>query len=264
MRNRVILIAIIALLIGVAFAVGRLVPGGDEGPVLAPLEGELVHDFGNHRMSETMLKLEHTFRLRNKGNRTLHILDVVSTCGCAVADIDRRTVAPGATLAIPVTLTLQQPVRRNETIWVQIAGYDSVRLRVSGAAQRIQNITAATSSILLDAEEEKTILLIATDYATDLEPPRPRVETPAAVQAKAGEWRQIFTGEVAKGRPARWEAVVTVRSPMSAPIRGSKLLIHFDPELTLEIDLSGRPWARNPNDPPFRQADSEDGKKDSL
>jgi hypothetical protein len=60
-----------------------------------------LHDFGS---VERGTPVEYVFRLRNTGTDVLHIEHVKGSCGCTVAVISERDVAPGASAAISVRL----------------------------------------------------------------------------------------------------------------------------------------------------------------
>ena len=73
-------------------------PAAPEGR-LAPLEP--TFDFGT---LERGAKVEHTFRLTNRGDAAVRIDHVKSTCGCTVAVVSARDVAPGGEGRVTVTL----------------------------------------------------------------------------------------------------------------------------------------------------------------
>ena len=60
-----------------------------------------LHDFGS---VERGTQIEHVFRLRNAGTDLLHVEHVKGSCGCTVAVISERDVAPGDSAAISVRL----------------------------------------------------------------------------------------------------------------------------------------------------------------
>lgn len=51
--------------------------------------------------------IEHTFVLKNIGDTTLEISDIRAACGCTVANISSKTVAPGETSELTARLNLQ-------------------------------------------------------------------------------------------------------------------------------------------------------------
>jgi hypothetical protein len=62
---------------------------------------ESVFDFGT---VERGARVDHTFRLPNRGNADLHVDHVKSSCGCTVAVLSERVVPPGGEARIAVSL----------------------------------------------------------------------------------------------------------------------------------------------------------------
>jgi hypothetical protein len=62
-----------------------------------------VHEFGNVEGSAPVI---HTFSVRNEGDSDLVIKKIHAPCGCTTFRLENKTLAPGATLEIPVTLSL--------------------------------------------------------------------------------------------------------------------------------------------------------------
>lgn len=60
-----------------------------------------VHDFGNVGQDQ---RLVHEFTIVNEGNQELSIGRISTSCGCAAALAAQRTVAPGESTTLTVTL----------------------------------------------------------------------------------------------------------------------------------------------------------------
>ncbi len=74
-----------------------------------------------------------SFTLRNKGDRPLIILDVVTSCGCTAAKFEKEPVKPGKETAITVTYTAEEAGLFNKSITVYANTDDSpIRLRIKG------------------------------------------------------------------------------------------------------------------------------------
>ena len=65
---------------------------------------EQVFNFGT---VDSQNAIEHTFVLKNIGDTTLEISDVRAACGCTVANISSKSVAPGETSQLTARLNLQ-------------------------------------------------------------------------------------------------------------------------------------------------------------
>lgn len=63
-----------------------------------------VYHFGVRQETDTVRK---QFSLRNAGDEALEISKVQSSCGCTVATLDEKTIAPGDTVALQVTFALR-------------------------------------------------------------------------------------------------------------------------------------------------------------
>jgi hypothetical protein len=64
---------------------------------------EPLHEFGTVDGSQPAT---HTFTIRNEGDADLVIKKIHAPCGCTTFRLDNKTLAPGASLEIPVTLSL--------------------------------------------------------------------------------------------------------------------------------------------------------------
>lgn len=66
--------------------------------------GERIYDFGT---MDNTLKVEHTFVIENSGGSDLVISRTKTTCGCTVAKLSSKTIAPGETADLNVVFTLR-------------------------------------------------------------------------------------------------------------------------------------------------------------
>jgi hypothetical protein len=64
---------------------------------------EPLHDFGT---VDGSAPASHTFTLRNEGDADLLIKKIHAPCGCTTFRLENKTLAPGSTLELPVTLSL--------------------------------------------------------------------------------------------------------------------------------------------------------------
>lgn len=63
-----------------------------------------TYEFGDMENTETV---EHTFIIRNEGDLSLEISNVRAACGCTVANISSKLVAPGGQTEVTARLSLQ-------------------------------------------------------------------------------------------------------------------------------------------------------------
>ncbi|MBQ4621470.1 MAG: DUF1573 domain-containing protein [Bacteroidaceae bacterium] len=74
-----------------------------------------------------------SFTLRNRGDRPLIILDVVTSCGCTAATFEKEPVKPSKETAITVTYTAEEAGMFNKSITVYANTDDSpIKLRIKG------------------------------------------------------------------------------------------------------------------------------------
>ena len=74
-----------------------------------------------------------SFTLRNKGDRPLIILDVVTSCGCTAAKFEKEPVKPGKETTVTITYTAEEAGMFNKSITVYANTDDSpIKLRIKG------------------------------------------------------------------------------------------------------------------------------------
>ena len=74
-----------------------------------------------------------SFTLRNRGDRPLIILDVVTSCGCTAATFEKEPVKPGKETAVTITYTAEEAGMFNKSITVYANTDDSpIKLRIKG------------------------------------------------------------------------------------------------------------------------------------
>lgn len=74
-----------------------------------------------------------SFTLRNRGDRPLIILDVVTSCGCTAATFEKEPVKPGKEMAVTITYTAEEAGMFNKSITVYANTDDSpIKLRIKG------------------------------------------------------------------------------------------------------------------------------------
>ena len=84
-----------------------------EVPAIAKLESQLIKDTTSIEFVDSITflfdtinegdKVEHTFRIKNSGDKNLIIAQAVGSCGCTVPEYPKEPVAPGAIVPIKVT-----------------------------------------------------------------------------------------------------------------------------------------------------------------
>lgn len=93
-----------------------------EIPPIAKLEAQLIKDTTSIEFVDSITftfdtinegdKVEHTFRIKNAGNKNLIIASAFGSCGCTVPEYPKEPVAPGA--IVPIKVTFNSAGKKNE------------------------------------------------------------------------------------------------------------------------------------------------------
>ena len=128
-----------------------------------------VWDFGTIKGS-TAEALKHSFRLKNTSQKQVDIKRIVTSCSCAVAEDYSRSIAPGATVEIPVRISVYGPpgpFGKSFEVFLEDASGSSLFLRAHGVIESTSEIYA--TPLVLDFGElsnspvERTITLSRYD-----------------------------------------------------------------------------------------------------
>ncbi len=86
-----------------------------EVPAIAKLESQLIKDTTSIEFVDSITflfdtinegdKVEHTFHIKNSGDKNLIIAQAVGSCGCTVPEYPKEPVAPGAIVPIKDTFS---------------------------------------------------------------------------------------------------------------------------------------------------------------
>lgn len=133
---------VFSVLLCVAAAAGLAAVPAAAGPRID--SPEALFDFGERDTDEVV---EHAFVIRNIGDAPLELLDVRSSCGCTVADLPKRTLAPGESTELEATFNLRGR-RGNQSTSITIQSNDPTqpyyRLQFSGVARSPIEVEPAT------------------------------------------------------------------------------------------------------------------------
>ncbi|MDE6134695.1 MAG: DUF1573 domain-containing protein, partial [Muribaculaceae bacterium] len=102
---------------------------------------ETVYDFGNARSDAG--SITHTFSIRNNGKKALSIISALPSCGCTVADYDRKPFMPGQEGTVKVKLSLYG--QKGEI-------QKDVKVRLKSASGASEQIVFALKGVVIPAE----------------------------------------------------------------------------------------------------------------
>ena len=91
-------------------------------------------DFGSFHWEE---RKDTVVTLVNKGQKPLVIHDIVTSCGCTVADYDKRPARPGESVKVKISFKADHPERFNKTVGIYCNTEESPYVvRVMGEARK--------------------------------------------------------------------------------------------------------------------------------
>lgn len=210
------------------------------------LVGVFHHDFGIVENNGGPIRLEHEFKLTNRSNRRIEVLNAISSCGCGIADVSPPIVKPGEELSVKVSYRFDAPATRREEVYLHLDSGDRVTITVSGTSRRTHLYYSTRDSIVLEPDSVKHIVIVASNYDTNDEPGPPFFRHPDNVAVAFEGWKLVFPIDLDSGRPSYWQGTVKCSTDATwSPSLGEQIQIDFGlGGRTQVIDLTGRPWTR--------------------
>ena len=196
-----------------------------------PLAGRLSHDFGSVAIVGRAASFEHTFHLRNRTDRTVVIEAIRPGCGCTSADASTRTVAPGESVDLDVTLTLSRAGKKRTSVQLVLADFGVQSVWVQAVGRKETGLSAAVDFVYLRRGMASPFLISADIQSGDETPADPTISTPAAVSVTFQGWQPVVRRDARTQRPARW------RGRMSIEWTGEEL----PPDAVMTVELGAAP-----------------------
>lgn len=236
-RSRhILIIALIAglLLSGGAFAYWKLLVQG-------PFAGETTHDFGDVPLFSETEKLDHAFHLTNRLSHPLTIVAVRPECGCLTVRDVRRTLQPGESFDLPVTLVARAGKRE---VPIDVAFEDgsmtTLRVRAFGRLQSVMRFDPSGFSPKDDGQVDIAFQLWT--YDTHDDPLAPSITTVGDdVHAEFAGWTMYdrpkpkYIAEM----PTQWVGHIRVRTGDGTKPEGT-VTVNLPPLRPLTIDLAAQ------------------------
>ena len=138
-------------------------------PIISPESP--VHDFGTSWVGP---KLEHTFKITNKGSEPLKIEKVRPSCGCTVAGAYPKELAPGATGEFPFSVNskkLRGKYEKSITITSNDPVNSTIRLKLRGECKRYVDVLPAAANFgrVYGSENQERVLKVTNNTEKPLE-----------------------------------------------------------------------------------------------
>lgn len=175
---------------------------GDRATIEFP---SLEHDFGEIWVGT---QLNYVFEVKNTGNLPLELLKIKPSCGCTVAKNYDKTIAPGATGKIPITLNSKR-LNGQFTKTIRVTSNDpnreTVTLRVKGNAKPYVQINPRFVNFpTIKAHEEKSAKVKLTNNSPQ----------PLKLTLPRQKFGQSFTAELIEKIPGEeYELLVHAKPP---------------------------------------------------
>lgn len=170
----------------------------------SPFEGEHMHDFGIVPVVGGKTTVVHEFELTNRTGKTLTVLKIVPSCGCAVADLSSWLIDPGQTVTLRIALSLTRSVLKREAVGIVMKGRGARLIEVR--AQGRVDPPLRTPQVVLELQEnERAAFSFNQEIWDDPAPPRPTLEAPPGVTLTTQGWSLLKEANAKTGEPAFWE-----------------------------------------------------------
>jgi hypothetical protein len=169
-----------------------------------PLRGELRHDFGEVPIYGRSASVDHTFHLRNVTGRTVVIEELRQSCGCTDVRASTRTIEPGRTVDIAVTLSLARAGKKSANVALVLADLGVERLWVYGTGRKEMSLWTNEIRLDLTPGETTPLMIFAAVQSSDDEPQAPTIRTPEGVSVSFIGWERIRRRDPARQTAAEW------------------------------------------------------------
>jgi Protein of unknown function (DUF1573) len=205
------ILALCAILIAAALALAA-----DAGKPKA-VAAEPIKDMGTVPKGE---KVTHDFMIKNDGTVPLEITEVRPSCGCTVAEFDKR-IAPGQSGKVHVvvdTETFAGPIAKGVTVFTNDAENPQIELTIRAEVQPIIAVQPGYARYIIVQGEEKEGRIEQTLWATDGAPMDiVKVDSPYPfLKVDFHEAKPEEQVAEAKGKGKQWK--VATRLDRDAPV----------------------------------------------
>jgi len=175
-----------------------------------PLRGDMHHDFGEVAIYGRSARVVHTFHLRNRTSRTVIIERISQSCGCTEVRESTRTIEPGQTVDIAVTLSLSRAGKKSANVGLVLSDFGVQRLWFQAVGRKEMGLWGGRFSLDLVPGEPTPLLIFAAIQNSDDEPQTPTAESPEGVAVSFVKWEQVRQRDPKKKTAAEWRGTFIV------------------------------------------------------
>lgn len=182
------LVGALAICIGLGVARGEDTGAGPRAQVDQP-----VYDFG---AVEQFTRVRHGYVLRNAGDQELVIKRIKSSCGCTIAELNQKNLAPGESVTIFVTFNTGGRYGRQSqqvTVFTNDPVAPIIQLTIEGTVNELLSFDPHRLRFL-DAQPGEThrqTLMVANHSDRPLKIKKIRVSDTVAIKLSAGSGEKI-------------------------------------------------------------------------
>ena len=221
-----------------------------------PLRGDMHHNFGEVAIYGRSASVAHTFHLRNRTGRTVVIERIQQSCGCTEVRESTRTVEPGETVDIEVTLSLSRAGKKSANVGLVLSDFGVQRLWFQAVGRKEMALSAGQFSLDLAPGEPTPLLIFAAIQNSDDEPQTPTVESPEGVAISFVKWEQTRQRDPKRKTAAEWRGTFMVELQTDVLPADALLRIGLGQAEPLSIVLVRKPQPRRERFP--GEGESED------
>ena len=193
-------ILLVAWALPATTALAQAAEKGADGPVA--YVDSTAHDFGVHWIGPDV---SHTFKISNKGNKTLNILKVRPACGCTVAGKHPVKIEPGETGDFPFSVNSRKVAGKYEksiTVKTDDPANSSIVLKLKGECKRYVDVFPVSANFgrVFGNEDHRRVMKVTNN-----------TEEPLSVELVPEPDQKDFNFELVEVEPGkRYEVHVTI------------------------------------------------------
>lgn len=180
-----------------------------------------VYDFGEMNQGE---RIDVKFVIRNTGTQPLTIGNISTTCGCTVASVASRTVAPGKSTELTSVFesgVFRGPQTKNIIVQTNDPEKRQLTLQIKGVVK--PSVETFPTSINFGTLKQgktfnRTIVMRPADPKTfrilevDSRAPHIRAGNPRQSKATPGAWEIPITVDASKATPGRHNTLIQIKT----------------------------------------------------